>query len=354
MWAGYSASKNCWNRCTGLDHRRRPRHPRRDERRAQVPRRRRRRRRRHPQHEQPVAAADRRGEGFVVGNGQTARRPARSRRAASEPARGTRAVRGRLPDRPDADGRGDGRAEREELELELRHDPEVAAAATEAPEQVGMLVGARVDDAAVRRDHRGGTKRIAAEAVLAAKPAEPAAQREARDAGFGDDAAGSRQPVRLRGRVEIPPSGATADTGPARVRVHLTRCDIADRSTTSEPSPTARPATLWPPPRMETGRPSARASARAATTSSVDSTRAMTAGRCVDHAVPDLARLVVGAVVRSEQALGGDRRGRARRGRRVHRGPPVRAGGRGSCGAVETIPTGRYGTNADPSPSSLS
>ena len=35
---------------------------------------------------------------------------------------------------------------REELELELRHDPEVAAAAAQAPEQVGMLVGARADD----------------------------------------------------------------------------------------------------------------------------------------------------------------------------------------------------------------
>ena len=45
--------------------------------------------------------------------------------------------------------------DREELELELGDDAEVAAAAAQAPEQVGVLVGARAHDAPVRGDDRG-------------------------------------------------------------------------------------------------------------------------------------------------------------------------------------------------------
>ena len=45
------------------------------------------------------------------------------------------------------------------------------------------------------------------------------------------------------------------------------------------PSVTARPATLWPPPRTDTSSPLRRASASAATTSPAVRARTMTAGR---------------------------------------------------------------------------
>ena len=67
--------------------------------------------------------------------------------------------------------------------------------------------------------------------------------------------------------VAVPRSGSTAIAF------------ISARSIITPPSVTARPATLWPPPRTETSSPSSRASARAATTSSALRQRTIKAGR---------------------------------------------------------------------------
>ena len=51
-----------------------------------------------------------------------------------------------------------------------------------------------------------------------------------------------------------------------------------DRSMTRTPSPTPRPAALWPPPRTEIGMAPARANRTQAMTSAVSRTRAMACG----------------------------------------------------------------------------
>ena len=140
-----------------------------------------------------------------------------------------------------------------------------------------MLVGARVEDAAVGRDDRGAAERVAGQAELPAQPAHAAAQREAGDARDRHDPARRREPVRLGGRVDRAPAGARADPGPARPRVH--RDAVHLRAVDDERAVADGEARdVVPAARIEIGSPSARASPIAATTSSVERTRAMTAG----------------------------------------------------------------------------
>jgi hypothetical protein len=64
-------------------------------------------------------------------------------------------------------------------------------------------------------------------------------------------------------------------TPPHRIHPHRL---IVERSIMTPPSQTARPATLWPPPRMESGRFSARAKAMARMTSAAPAQRTIAAG----------------------------------------------------------------------------
>jgi hypothetical protein len=75
-------------------------------------------------------------------------------------------------------------------------------------------------------------------------------------------------------RSPISAPGSTCATRPS-TRTPRQR----EQSTTSAPSPTAKPATLWPPPRTATGQPRSRAGPAAATTSAVDVQRTIAAGR---------------------------------------------------------------------------
>ena len=95
-------------------------------------------------------------------------------------------------DRPDAVG----------LELEPRDDAEVAAAAAQRPEQVGVLVALRARLAVGEHD-LGPDQRVDRQPVVAHQPADPAAEREPADAGVRDLAAGHGQPVLLRRGVEL-------------------------------------------------------------------------------------------------------------------------------------------------------
>ena len=101
------------------------------------------------------------------------------------------------------------------VELELGDDPEVAAAAAQPPEELGVLGLARVHEPAVRGDDVGADEVVAREAVLAHQPADAAAEREAGDAGRRDQAAGRREPVRLRLVVDVGPHRAAADVARA-------------------------------------------------------------------------------------------------------------------------------------------
>ena len=93
--------------------------------------------------------------------------------------------------------------ERHAAELELRDDPEVAAAAAHAPEEVGVLVRARLHELALGRDEVDRDELVDREPVLAHDPADPAAERQPGDAGVRDDPGRHREPERLRLPVEL-------------------------------------------------------------------------------------------------------------------------------------------------------
>src|SRR6476661_4526193 len=101
--------------------------------------------------------------------------------------------------------------------LEGCDDPEVAAAAAQAPEQVGVLALARGQEAAVGGDDVRRDQVVAGKAVLALEPADAAAERQTRDAGARDGAAGGREAERLRLAVELAPRQARLRAHGARV-----------------------------------------------------------------------------------------------------------------------------------------
>ena len=167
------------------------------------------------------------------------------------------------------------------------------------------------------------------------------------DARFRDDATGRREPVGLGRRVEVPPAGAGADAWPGARSGSTATLAIADRSIDQRAVADRQARDVVAAAADRDGQ-ALRPSQRDGRDHLV---RRLDAGddrrTVVDHAVPDLAGLVVAGVVRSEQALGGDRRGRARR----RRSRPSWASSAGRPPRVVrrrgTIPTGRYGTNAD-------
>ena len=108
-----------------------------------------------------------------------------------------------------------------ELELELGDDAEVAAAAAQAPEQVRVLLVGRSHDLALRRHDARGTQAVDREAVAAHDPADPAAEREAGDAGVRHVAVGDRQAVRPGRPRNVAEQRAAADARAAGLRVDL-------------------------------------------------------------------------------------------------------------------------------------
>ena len=88
---------------------------------------------------------------------------------------------------------------------------EVAAAAAQRPEQVGVLVRGGAHDPPVGEHDLGGQQRVDRQAVPAHQPADAAAEREPADAGVGDLPGRNGEPVRLRGGVELAEQRAAAD-----------------------------------------------------------------------------------------------------------------------------------------------
>ena len=110
-----------------------------------------------------------------------------------------------------------------EREGERGDDPEVAAAAAERPEQVGVRVGRRRAHLAVGAHDLRLDDVVARQAVLAAQPAVAAAERQARDAGVGDDAAGRGETEGLRLAVDVGPERAALDVRDASLGVDVRR-----------------------------------------------------------------------------------------------------------------------------------
>jgi hypothetical protein len=100
-------------------------------------------------------------------------------------------------------------------EPEGRDDAEVAATPAQRPEQVGVLVEGRPDEAALGGDHVGGEQVVDGQPVLAHEPADATAQRDSTDTGVAHDAAGRGKAVGLRLVVDVAPEGATLHPGGA-------------------------------------------------------------------------------------------------------------------------------------------
>ena len=132
----------------------------------------------------------------------------------------------------------DHRAHRVQGKLERCDHAEVAAAAAQRPEQIGVLLLRCTNDARIGGHHLGGDQVVARQAGDGREPADAATEREPADAGVADEAARRCEPVLLRGRIDIGPRGAAAADGAPRDRidghaVHRTEVDhhpaVADR-----------------------------------------------------------------------------------------------------------------------------
>ena len=68
-----------------------------------------------------------------------------------------------------------------QFELERGHDTEIAAAAADRPEKVGVLRCACLDERAIGGHHVGGDQIVDRKSELAAEPSKAAAEREPGD-----------------------------------------------------------------------------------------------------------------------------------------------------------------------------
>ena len=115
------------------------------------------------------------------------------------------------------------------LELERRGDPEVAAAAAQAPEQFGLGVRADLEHVTVGGDELDRRQVVDRHAEAAHQPPDPTAQRQPGDTGRRDHAAGRRQAVLVRHPVVLVPRRTALHPGPPPGRVDVAaphRCQI--------------------------------------------------------------------------------------------------------------------------------
>ena len=106
-------------------------------------------------------------------------------------------------------------------ELELGDHPEVAAAAAQPPEQVGVLIGAGAHDTPVGENDLGGQQRVDGQTEAAHEPPDAATEGQAADAGVRDNARGDDEPVLLGASIDRTEGRTTADPYRAGRRVDL-------------------------------------------------------------------------------------------------------------------------------------
>lgn len=124
---------------------------------------------------------------------------------------------------------------RMQLELEGRHNAEIAATAAQRPEQVGVLRGTRGAHPSVGGDHLGRQQVVDAQPILAGQVADAAAQRQPAHPGGGHDAAGRGQAEQVGGVVDVAPGGAAGHRA-RRVPGSTVTSRMPDRSMTSPSS----------------------------------------------------------------------------------------------------------------------
>jgi hypothetical protein len=188
-----------------------------------------------------------------------------------------------------------------------------------------VLLGARAHLLAIGQHHLGLEQVVDREPALAGQVAEAAAEREPADARGRDDPAGRRQAVRVGRRIHLGPGAATADPDGASLGVDV---DVAQQREVDHHAVVARaePGAVVAAAAdrhdevvcaREAERPRDVVRARAAR----DQRRAL-----VDHRVEEAARLLVVAVLRSDQAARESAQLLLRRARRggdtAHASPP--------------------------------
>ncbi len=104
-------------------------------------------------------------------------------------------------------------------EQERGDDAEVAAAAANRPEQIGVLLGIGGHEPAVGQHDVDLEDVVDGQAAAAGEMAEPAAERQAADAGGRDDAGRHGIAERVRGVIDIAPCAAAFDAHGLRHRV---------------------------------------------------------------------------------------------------------------------------------------
>src|SRR5262249_52700913 len=102
-----------------------------------------------------------------------------------------------------------------EAELERGDNAEVAAAASQRPEQVGVRILGRPQQLAVGRYDVDGEEVVHREAVLAHQPPDATAEGQPSDSSVAYDSAGGGQTARLRLVVDVTPQRTTLHPGPA-------------------------------------------------------------------------------------------------------------------------------------------
>jgi hypothetical protein len=96
-------------------------------------------------------------------------------------------------------------------ELEGGHDPEIAAATANRPEQLLVLLRARAHDRSAGGDHLSGDHVVQGQAVLPDLPADAAGQRQPADTDALGVTRGDRQAVRAQRGRDLTPGGTAAD-----------------------------------------------------------------------------------------------------------------------------------------------
>ena len=145
-------------------------------------------------------------------------------------------------DRPER-GASDDRSHLMQTEKEGRDDAEVAAAASDCPEQVGMLVGAGPDRLAVREHDLGVEEVIDGETAPTGEVAQTTTQRKPAHTGRRDDAAWRRKTVFAGGGVDLTPRAPTSDPHRSLLRIDL---DVFEWRKVDDDTPVAgaKPATV--------------------------------------------------------------------------------------------------------------
>src|SRR6266496_6020675 len=98
-----------------------------------------------------------------------------------------------------------------QLERKSSYHAEVSTAAANGPEQIGILIGIRLYECAVRQYDVGGEQIIDGESAFAGQMPDASAQGESANSCRGDDSTRSSKSKRVRGMIYIAPRASATD-----------------------------------------------------------------------------------------------------------------------------------------------